>query len=160
MLKDGYSVPFIWQMNVHGIDFSSLRQRPEMRALLRTGDLRWSHRLDVDHLLCDPAPVESLDLMTVERDALPTGFRVSKTVIQRGRFDGLFVYIGVDFGGGVGFDTSPATRTSWGNRLIRVPTCQVEVGDPIAFHIDVPEAREIESWVVTVENPPIGRLRA
>jgi protein arginine N-methyltransferase 1 len=160
MLKDGYSIPFIWQLNVHGIDYSSLRDRPEMKSLLRSGDLRWAHPLEVDHLLCDPAPVESLDLMTVARDALPTRFRVSKTVTRRGRFDGLYVYIGVDFGDGVGFDTSPSTRTSWGNRLIRVPTFQVEVGDPIAFHVDVPEAREIDSWVVTVESPPIGRLRA
>jgi protein arginine N-methyltransferase 1 len=160
MLKDGFSIPYIWQMNVHGIDFSSLRDRPEVRTLLRSGDLRWSHHLEIDHLLCDPAPVATLDLMTVERNALPTEFGASKSVTQRGRFDGLFVYIAVEFGDGVGFDTSPATRTSWGNRLIRVPTFQVEVGDPIAFHIDVPEAREIESWVVTVESPKIGRLRA
>lgn len=159
MLVDGFNVPNIWEMNVRGIDFRSLRNRPEIEKLRRGGDLRWLHRLEVDHLLCDPRPVYAVDLMTVQAHELPTAFDAERVAKRAGRLDGLFVSVGVDFGDGIAFDTSPATRTSWGNRFIRLPASRVEVGDPIAFHVDVPEAREIETWVVTMIRPALGRLR-
>ena len=159
MLKDGENVPAIWQMNVHGIDFSSLRNQPALAGLPSSGELRWLNRVDVDHLLCEPEPVYTLDLMTASAHALPTVFRSSRAVTRPGRLDGLFVYLGVDFGGGVSFDTSPSTRTSWGNRYFRLRSTPVALGDRIEFRIDVPEAREIATWIVTLTSPALGRVR-
>ncbi len=159
MLRDVDNVPAIWQMNPHGIDFSSLRNQPALAGLPSSGELRWLGRLDVDHLLCEPEPVHTLDLMTVSARALPSVFRSSRAVARPGRLDGLMVYVGVDFGGGVSFDTSPSTRTSWGNRYFRLRSTPVALGDRIEFRIDVPDAREIETWIVTLSAPALGRVR-
>jgi protein arginine N-methyltransferase 1 len=153
MLRDGYDIPFIWEMSVDGIDFRSLRDRPEIATLPRSGDLRWVHRLEVDRLLCDPAPLYTVDLGTVQARELPTAFAAERTATRTGRLDGLFVYVGVDFGDGIRFDTSPRRARAGaiasfiparrrGRRSARVP--------------DRPEARDRDAAVMMTQ-PAFGR---
>ena len=51
-VKDDYSVPFIWQLDVHDIRFGFLRDDEHVQSLPRRWDIHWLHRLEVDHLLC------------------------------------------------------------------------------------------------------------
>ena len=159
MLRDAYSVPFIWQMKVQGLDYSALRGHPVLSRYPRTNDLRWQHRLKVERLLCEPAPVATLDLATVGSADYPTYFEVRRTAACAGRLDGLYVYVGVDFGDGIYFETSPSTVTSWGNQFFRAPPTHVAGGESIAFDVEVPEARDVSSWLVTMHRPALGRLR-
>jgi len=132
----------------------------ELERFGRAGDLRWQHRLEVERLLATPAPVHSLDLSTVQKHELPTTFHVRRRVGEPGRLDGLFVYVAVDFGDGIGFDTSPSTCTSWGNQFYRVPTTPVAAGATIEFTVRLPDARDIRTWSVTLDQPALGAVGA
>jgi len=158
MLKDEYSTPFIWQMKIQGIDYTSLRHLPELTRFARGGNRRWQHRLEVERMLGESAPVYTLDLATVETHDLPKHFRVKRSVTQDSRLDGLLVWVAIDFGDGIGFDTSPATCTSWGNQFYRVPPTQLAAGDPIDYTVDLPDAHEIASWQVHIDRPNLGRV--
>lgn len=152
-LRDDYSVPFIWQLDVAGLDWSFLEHDPQVRTLPRRWDVYWQHRLEVDHLLCEPSPLVELDLMTVGVDDLPRSVSADKQVTAGGRFDGLFVYLAIAFDDEIRLETSPSTRTSWGNLLLRVPPTQLVAGDEIAFTVEMPEATQWTTWKLKVYRP-------
>lgn len=155
MVRDEYSVPFMWQQHPHGIDFSMLAGLPVSPG--RKWDLDWRHRSEIDHLLCEPEPVYAIDVQTVRSSDIPNRFVADRTVTMPGRLDGLLVYFEVDFGDGIGFDTSPSTPTSWGNRMWRVPVSEVSAGERITFEIQVPDLRSIECWKLAVDRPIVYR---
>jgi protein arginine N-methyltransferase 1 len=152
-VNDSYSVPFIWQLRVHDISFDFLRDDPHIQSLPRRWDIHWLHRLEVDHLLCEPKPIVDFDLMTVAPDQLPHSMTITKRVASGGRLDGFFLYFSVYFDDEIGFDTSPNTRTSWGNRFFRVPHRLLDEGDELEYTIDIPNLVDVMSWSVTVRRP-------
>lgn len=150
-LHDDYSIPFIWQMNVHDIDFGVLKTGNNDAS--RKEDVRWVHRLEVDHFLCDPEPIYHLDLATAEVDQLPSVFHFEKTVTKPGRLDGLFLYFRVIFDDQTSLQTSPDVATSWHNRMFQVPSAELERGEKIEFHVDVPDVRTVREWTLTMLKP-------
>lgn len=149
-LGDAWSVPFAWQMQLHGIDFGCVRSLAQGPAgLPRRWDIRWMNPLEVDYLLCEPDPIYRLDLSSVRIADLPTSFDLKKRVTRAGRMDGLMLYVKVIFDDDIWFDTSRETLTpSWGNRLFRFPLRELRVGDELAIRVRMPDIRIVKSWQI------------
>jgi len=147
-----HRLPYIWEQQLHGLDFTSLHDEP---LLDRYRTSRYEYfNVDphaVDHFLGEPAPVLSFDLNEMSSDDITHGVETKHTVTRSGRLDGLCVYFRVRFDETLAFDTSPLSeRTHWTNRVLRVPSRKYREGDCIAVRVTMPEHGNMDTWRVEV----------
>lgn len=140
-LHDEARIPFLHERPVHGISF------PEPPT---QGASYYYRRLDasaVDHPLCDPEPVWTFDLMTLQHRDVPSTFTVSKPVRRAGRLDGICTYFVAWFDHELSLSTAPwQPRTHWTNPLYRVPARDYQAGDTFEMSIRAPEIWNHLGW--------------
>ena len=146
-IRDERHVPFIWELAVHGYDYSVLeRQRPQDPDYyqVRSSDLAL-----VEHFLGEPAPVLTLDLHTVDEAALPHTLTFNRTVVNAGRLDGYAVYfrthVGTDLSLGSG-PLDPGRAPHWGFRVLRTDRDDFAAGDVIEVQLTVGRWSELDTW--------------
>lgn len=143
-LGENQRVPFVWEENLHGIDFRAIKglAEPSHRYLYRV-----THPFPFGKLLCVPEPVVEIDLMTANASDLPTRIIYERPAASDGWFDGYCVYLATAFDEEIGFDTSPASPyTHWGAPLLRVPPRQVEAGEPIRLDLTAGDLAAPATW--------------
>ncbi len=146
-IRDERHVPFIWELVVHGYNYSVLeRQRPQDPDYyqVRSSDLAL-----VEHFLGEPAPVLTLDLHTVDEAALPHEVTFTRTVVNAGRLDGYAVYfrtqVDADLRLGSG-PLDPGRAPHWGFRVLRTDRDDFAAGDVIEVRLTVGRWSELDSW--------------
>ena len=146
-LSDARHVPHIWELNVHGFDYSSLgRQRPQEPDYyhLRSCDPDF-----VDHFLGEPEPVLSVDLHTVKEAELARELNFTRTVVNAGRLDGYAVFFRARVDGDLVLGSGPKDEgraPHWGYRILRTDRDDFEVGDRIEVRLTVGSWTDLDSW--------------
>ena len=143
-LREDQSFPFAWEQKVEGIDFRAIRRfaSPTHRYMYKV--LR---PFPLDHFLCEPAPVVSIDLETDGPDDLPTSIAFDRPAVAGGQFEGFCVYFSTRFDDEVGFTSSPASReTSWGNPLLRAESQPISPGDTISLRLTAAPLSRPSTW--------------
>ncbi len=140
-------VPFIWNLNVHGFDFSSLeRNRPQEPNYYH---LTGNDAALVDHFLSTPAPALAFDLHTVKESALPHALRFQRRVTTAGRLDGLAVYFRTTVDDDLQLSSAPHDPNRaphWGYRILRTEPADYAVGDMIDVTLSVGRWHTLDSW--------------
>ncbi len=146
-IRDERHVPFIWELEVHGYDYSVLeRQRPQDPDYyqVRSSDLAL-----VEHCLGEPAPALTLDLHTVDEASLPRELTFTRTVVNAGRLDGYAVYfralVDDDLVLGSG-PLDPHRAPHWGFRLLRTDRDDFSVGETIEVRLSVERWSDVDTW--------------
>jgi len=152
-LHEQHRVPHIWDMNLGpGLDFTSLADSPyttDAKHALETGSEHFFLRRGaVDHFLVEPQPVLDFDLMTLESGAdLERSHTCKRVVTHAGTLDGFCIWFEAVFDEETQISTSPLlTPTSWGNRLLRVPERQCEIGDQLSWSLELRQLNDASSW--------------
>ncbi len=146
-VRDSRVVPFIWELNVHGYDYSSLeRDRPQDPAYYRlcSSDLGL-----IDHFLGEPEPVLAFDLHTINDADLSRELSYSRTVVHAGRLDGYVVYFRARTDDDLTLDTGPLNRgraPHWGFRILRTERMEFARGDTIDVKLTIGRWPEINTW--------------
>ena len=146
-LKDESRVPFIWELNVHGFDYSCLeRSRPQEPGYyhLRGGDGGL-----IDHFLGEPAPVMTLDLQTLRETDLPQELRFTRPVLRAGRLDGFLVYFRVRVDDDLSLSSNPLDprrAPHWGFRVLRTERADFAPGDVIDIRLSAKRWSDPDSW--------------
>ncbi len=146
-LKDARQVPFIWELNVHGYDYTSLeRSRPQEPGYyhMRCSDLGL-----VEHFLGEPEPVLSVDLHTLNEADLPLELHFTRTVVNAGRLDGYAVYFCARVDGDLSLATGPldpGRAPHWGFRILRTDRDDFEAGDIIEVTLRADRWSDPDSW--------------
>lgn len=147
MVKDQRVVPFIWELEVEGYDYSSLeRHRPQNPGYYH---LASTDAGLVDHFLGDPEPALMIDLHTLRAADLPPEILLRRTVIEAGRLDGLAVFFRARAGQGPTLSTNPLDprrAPHWGFRILRTERQVFAVGDVIEVRLTVGNWTELDSW--------------
>jgi protein arginine N-methyltransferase 1 len=146
-IRDARLVPFLWEMNVQGYDYSCLeRNRPQEPSYyhLCSSDLGL-----VEHFLGEPEPALTIDLHTVNETDLPHDLHFARTVVHAGRLDGYAVYfrarVDDDLCLGSG-PLDPGRAPHWGFRILRTDRDDFAAGDVIEIHLKVGRWPELDSW--------------
>lgn len=146
-VRDDRFVPFIWNLDVKGYDYSCLErnrpQEPEYYHLCST-DLSL-----VDHFLGEPEPALAVDLQTLNEAAMPHDLTFTRTVVNAGRLDGYAVYFRacVDDDLSLGSGPLDAGRAPhWGFRILRTDPDNFIVGDVIEVKLKVGRWPDLNSW--------------
>jgi protein arginine N-methyltransferase 1 len=141
-------VPFIWDLNVHGVDFSCLynhdKREEEEHYHLRSCDSRL-----VEFLLAAPEPVYSLDLHTLVEADMPHTLTFSKTIVRAGQLDGFAVYFRALGGKDLTLSTGPHDPNRaphWGFRILRDGPTSFKLGDVIEVTLSVGSWADLNSW--------------
>ncbi|MBC7365514.1 MAG: class I SAM-dependent methyltransferase [Undibacterium sp.] len=146
-LNDVRHVPHIWELNVHGYDYSSLgRQRPQEPDYyhLRSCDPDF-----VDHFLGEPEPVMSVDLHTINEADMALELNFTRTVLNAGRLDGYAVYFRARVDGDLALGSGPkdvGRAPHWGFRILRTDRDDFAAGDQIDVRLTVGRWTEIDTW--------------
>lgn len=146
-LKDERLVPFLWEQNVHGYDYSCMeRSRPQ--------EPEYYHRCSsdlgfVDHFLGHPEPALSIDLHTLNESDLPLDLRFTRTVVNEGRLDGYAVYFRACVDDDLTLSSGPLDRDRaphWGFRFLRTDRDDFQAGDQIEVQLRVGRWPDLNSW--------------
>lgn len=146
-VRDVRHVPFIWELEVHGYDYSVLeRHRPQDPEYyqLRSSDLGL-----VECCLGVPEPVLTFDLHTVQEAALPRELAFSRTVVNAGRLDGYAVYFRTRVDGDLSLSSGPldsGRAPHWGFRILRTDRDDFAAGDTIQVSLKVESWSDMNSW--------------
>ncbi len=146
-LRDYRHVPFIWELNVCGYDYSSLeRNRPQEPGYyhLVSSDLNL-----VEHFIGEPEPVLSIDLHTVIESAMPRDITFTRTVLRAGRMDGYAIYFRARVDNDLYVGSSPldaGRAPHWGFRILRCDRADFNVGDVLEINLSVASWPELDSW--------------
>lgn len=154
-LKDEYRIPFLWQIDAHGVRFDGLQNNhAEWNAFRRDG--RVSAYVEqrvkphqVQHLLSEPQKLFSIDLETMQPGEVPKFVRYTRTVVHPGRLDVFVIYFRANFDDEISFDTSPLSpRTCFENVSVRLEGQQLRVGDVIDIEWTFDDITLIYTWRV------------
>ena len=158
---DKRHVPFVWDLNVHGIDFSCLKQTERLDDdyyHLRSCDPHL-----VESFLCKPEPIFSIDLHTVLEGEMPLSVSFSRTVINASRYDGFVVYFRTRASTDLSLSTGPHDPNRaphWGYRILRDECDTFEVGDSIDVTLVVKKWAELNTWRWSHTRRPKGGKKA
>jgi protein arginine N-methyltransferase 1 len=146
-VNDARLVPFIWELNVHGYDYSCLeRHRPQEPGYFH---LVSSDRNLVDHFLGKPEPVLSIDLHTLNEADLPPDLTFTRRVVNAGRLDGYAVYFRARVDNDLSLSTDPLDprrAPHWGFRILRTGRDDFAAGDEIDVRLTVGRWTDLDSW--------------
>lgn len=152
-IKKEYRVPYIWEIDVHGVRFASLRNAGDIKQFKPRGYGR--HFVDaasLDYFLCDPEPVLRIDLNEVDDpEEIPKRLKAIRSVARAGGMDGFCLYFRVIFDSETQFDTSPG-KAHWANRLFRTPRKEYRAGEKITFSVEIEDLRRSYTWSFSLEE--------
>jgi protein arginine N-methyltransferase 1 len=151
-LKAEYRVPFIWELDIHGIDYSFLRTS-DVYKRFATGRMQRMESHSSDYFLCVPAPLIDFDLNAIRcSDDLPRSQTARKTVVRAGTLDGISIYFRALLDDGISFDTSlESPHTNWKQFVFRVPQREMREGDVVSLKFDAKEISDVSTWGIVVE---------
>ena len=146
-VTDARHVPFIWELDVHGYDYSSLeRHRPQEPEYYRGVS---SDPTVIEHSLGEPAPALAIDLHTLNEADLPHEVTFTRTVVHPGRLDGYAVYFRAKVDDDLTLSSGPlepGRAPHWGFRILRTERMDFAVGDVIEVRLTVGRWTEMDTW--------------
>lgn len=146
-LRDERLVPFLWELNVHGYDYSCMeRNRPQEPEYYHrsSSDLGF-----VDHFLGTPEPALSVDLQTLNESDLPMELRFTRKIVNGGRLDGYVIYFRASVDDDLSLSSGPLDRDRaphWGFRFLRTDRDDFAEGEEIEIHLKVGRWPDLNSW--------------
>lgn len=149
-LKPEYRVPYIWEQNLFGIEFSSLKDDP-LTERFKSGDhhMMYIAPNSVDFLLCEPQPVLSFDM---NDDNLQISYHIkpqTRRVVRQGIMDGVCLYFKIIFDEEISFTTIPLNVErcySWSNRFFRTERTLYHFNDLISFNVMMDNPLIANTW--------------
>jgi type I protein arginine methyltransferase len=146
-INDSRHVPFIWELDVHGYDYSCLQsQRPQETGYYRVTS---TDPTLVEHFLTTPAPMLTIDLQTVKETELPHEVSFTRPVVNAGRLDGCAIFfrarVDDDLSLGSG-PLDPERAPHWGFRILRTERVEFAAGDTIEVRLTVGRWSELDTW--------------
>ncbi|MFA6961937.1 MAG: class I SAM-dependent methyltransferase [Opitutaceae bacterium] len=146
-VADDRLVPFIWQLNVHGYDYSCLeRSKPQDPRYYQHNS---SDLAVIEHFLGKPHPALTLDLQTLQTTDLPRELTLTRTVVNAGRLDGFAVYFRTLVDDDLSLSSSPldaGRAPHWGFRILRIEAENLATDDVIELTLTVGDWAEPDTW--------------
>lgn len=150
-LKFDHKAPFIWEQNLHGVDFSCLRDHQGLQDYqYQSYRMRKVANDSVEKYLCNPEPLLGVDLHKIDdKDEVAKQYSSSRVVQQDGTLDGFVAYFKVIFDDDIGYDTAPLnTNTHWQARLFRTEQKVLSAGQTINYQLKIDNFVNPGSWSV------------
>ena len=150
-IEKGMRTPFLWEQQLHGVRFDGTKVwlNSEQNTISKA---QRHHRLQpnqVSHFLCEPEPVFTFDILSVDPNNMPTKFIASKKVVYPGIMDGFCLYFNIRFDEEIVIPTSPMAKpTHWANQLFRTDPIECQAGDIIELELEMPSYTSVAGWKV------------
>jgi protein arginine N-methyltransferase 1 len=146
-VRDDRHIPFIWELNVHGYDYSCMdRSRPQETQYYQHASCDLAV---IEHFLGEPEPALKLDLQTLHEADLPRQLHLSRTVVNAGRLDGFAVYFRALVDSDLALSSGPldaGRAPHWGYRILRTEAATFAKGDVVELTLTVEQWAKPDTW--------------
>jgi protein arginine N-methyltransferase 1 len=162
-LKEDHVIPFLWEMKIGNIDFRSTAPiaRPMSGRRIAGHERRTISVAMVEHCLCEPKPVMSFDLETMEEGDIPRHVRYENVAARDGRIDGLCIYFKAIFDDDLAIETTPTGHvTNWAMLLYRMEQTWIARGETVAYELAIESILNDDAWAFTWFRSQAGRDRS
>ncbi len=152
-LREDSVMPLIWEHRVVGLDFSALRRvaQQEPGYPPPQGAVGSAFR----QLLCEPAPLLSIDLERHGPADLPEHLRSRRPATTAGVQHGLAVYFVAHFDSDHRLTNSPlGPPTNWPPLLLRTEAIERRAGELIDVDLEANPLERLETWRWRVDAGP------
>jgi protein arginine N-methyltransferase 1 len=142
--------PFIWEHQIAGIDFSSLKALPP--PALAKYRLKLLRLHSVEKMLSAPEPLFEFDLESMRPGDIPQRINHRLTIVDAGRLDGLCFSWRAMFDDDIVIDTHPNADNRpfhWPNLLYRLEAEPVSAGQELEFDVVLPNLTTFLDWSIT-----------
>lgn len=153
-LKKDYKIPYIWENEIHGVDFKFLKNMDEINRYKPVGySSPLIEHAAVEYFLCEPEPCLSFDLNELNNeDELPRYFKTSKRVIRPGQMDGICLFFRAAFDEDIILDTSPFhPNTAWMKPLFRTERKYYNSADNISIRLSMDSLIKKDTWSIEID---------
>ena len=153
--KRGREIPLIWEQQMHGISFHSLKSWLLKHPEIKTMQPRRLVREDVHCLLTEPSAAYSIDLESVPSDFAPGLVKMRKLITRDGQMDGFCQYFHAWLGTDSYIDTSPftsdphASRYHWHVEYFPTERTYLRAGDILHVEWLIPQCTSPSQWTVS-----------
>lgn len=155
-LHESFNVPFIWENQIGGIDFTFLEKHYETLDNFKPAEYRqeWIEVAAIKKSLCLPEPVLTFDLLQLNREEeIPRSLEIKKNISRVGELNGFCLYFRAIFDEEISLDTSPlSSYTHWGNCLFRIESRTCAGGEIVEYKLSMPDFLDIKTWKVSIER--------
>ncbi|MBS1518828.1 MAG: 50S ribosomal protein L11 methyltransferase [Bacteroidetes bacterium] len=143
-LKEFSSVPFIWEQDIHGINYDCFEE------LKSSDDSRYGilsvRPFAVERFLCEPEKILYFDLEKMNKSDIPLKFSFSKEITEEGICDGICFYFKIIFDEEIQIDTNPLkTETHWNIPILRTRRRKFNTGDEIKIKFEWSDPSDIST---------------
>ena len=156
-VQPDFHTPFIDEINVHGLDFSLLKENAESENLIpRDYALRYMSPSGFEKRLTAPQPAIDIDLNKISStDEMLREIEITRKFNQDGLMGGLGIWFDVVFNDDIQLSTSPFKRhTHWAHRLYRTPKIKARKGESISYKLTMPDLIEALTWSIDITSKP------
>lgn len=150
-IKNEETVPYIWEQNIHGINFECFS---DLKHEIGGNYGRLLIRPDaVDYFLSEPERILYFDMETMSRDIIPNKFELKRKVLRSGELNGLIIFFNIIFDEDITLSTSPfISKTHWNIPLLRTESVQCKVGDILKINFEMEDPSDINTYKWSCEK--------
>ena len=151
VLHPDFHTPMIDEINVHGLDFSVLKDEAEAANLI-PADYEWRYMNPRGFQTClsDPVPAIDFDLNKINSGSdIPSEIELSRTFTSDGHMAGFGIWFNIVFDDEINLSTSPFARhTHWAHRFYRTPSVQARAGETLDYKLTIPDLLRALTWKI------------
>ncbi len=144
-LKSNYTVPYIWEQNIHGIKYDCF---DEMKSDISAGyGILYTRPENIDCFLSEPEKILFFDLEKMNDKDIQRHFSINSVIIKDGECSGLCFFFDIIFDDENKLSTNPLTSsTHWNIPILRTESKYFKTGDEISYSFEWKDPADLSTY--------------
>jgi len=145
-LKDNAKVPFIWEQEIHGINYNCFDELKNKRLDSQYGILKVRPE-NIDYFMSEPEKILYYDMEKMNKDDIKNEFTFKSKINRSGKSDGLCFFFNIIFDDEILLSTNPLTSwTHWNIPILRIEEKNFEIGDEVIYNFEWSDVSDINTY--------------
>lgn len=153
-LPEGQRIPFLWNIDIDGIDMSCLVDFKELHENTQQprSSLFYLHEVDLEQYLSSPEPLYSFSIDDITTpDDIPDKISTSRKITSSGQLDGFAVYFKAHLDDELTLTSKPESTSHWSGQMILTEPCNVTPGDTLTYTVKIHDQHQ-RNWVISYDT--------
>ena len=144
-LKKNYEVPFIWEQDIHGINYDCF---DELKNEISAGyGILYTRPENIDCFLSEPEKILFFDMETMNDKDIPKHFSIKSKITKDSECNGLCFFFDIIFDAENRLSTNPLTSsTHWNIPILRTESKHFKTGDDINYSFEWKDPADLNTY--------------
>ena len=144
-LKKNYTVPFIWEQEIHGIKYDCF---DELKSDISAGyGILYTRPENIDCFLSEPEKILFFDMETMSDKDIQRQFSIKSKITKDSECNGLCFFFDIIFDNENKLSTNPLTSsTHWNIPILRTESMHFKTGDEIKYSFEWKDPADLSTY--------------